>query len=392
MTRIVVVYFDSGGGHLAPARALRDAIHLQGRGWLVELMNLDEVLEPVDPGHRLTGRRDSEWYNWWLRTGWTLGSPLLIPVTHAAIRLLGSAQMRLLRRCWRQIQPDLVISVVPHLNRQLYESLRSEAPGVPFVTLLTDLADYPPHFWIEYQDQHFICGTDHAAQQAADRGGPKASVWPTSGMVLHPSFYERRSADRSRGRLRLGLDPNRLTGIVLFGGHGSRKMISVARHARSSGAQMIFLCGHNQLLADRLQALHLPYPVHVEGYTESVADLMHLADFFVGKPGSGSLSEALIMGLPVIVESGPRTLANERYNVQWIRERQLGVVVRSYRELPSAIEHLADPEVRCLMRRRAAGLNNRAVFEVVDIVERILHGGKPEPVSATDSFELESSR
>ena len=85
------------------------------------------------------------------------------------------------------------------------------------------------------------------------------------------------------------------------------------------------------------------------------------------------------MGLPVIVESSPRTLAHERYNIEWIREQQVGVVLPSFRELPAVIEHLAVPEARRLMRRRAAELNNRAVFEVVDILELVLQGRKPAP-------------
>ena len=39
----------------------------------------------------------------------------------------------------------------------------------PFVTILTDFADYPPHFWIERQDQYFICGTDRGASSRRRR-------------------------------------------------------------------------------------------------------------------------------------------------------------------------------------------------------------------------------
>ena len=61
--------------------------------------------------------------------------------------------MRLLEELWRQARPDLVVSLVPNFNRALFESLRGAGPAAPFVTVLTDLADYPPHFWIERQDQ-----------------------------------------------------------------------------------------------------------------------------------------------------------------------------------------------------------------------------------------------
>jgi 1,2-diacylglycerol 3-beta-galactosyltransferase len=198
--------------------------------------------------------------------------------------------------------------------------------------------------------------------------------------------------DRSAGLRRLGFDPSRLTAVVLFGGHGSRTMLSVARYAMSSNVQLIFLCGHNARLAGRLRALHFPFPAHVEGFTYNVSDFMQLGDFFIGKTGPGSTSEALQMSLPVIVESSPRTLAHERYNAEWIRERQLGIVLRDFRELPTALEYLADPEVLLRMRKRTQALNNRAVFEVLDILDQILRARKPPPVFATGSCQLESSR
>ena len=53
----------------------------------------------------------------------------------------------------------------------MYESLRKALPQVPYVTILTDFADYPPHFWMEAgQDQYFICGTEKAVEQAHSLG------------------------------------------------------------------------------------------------------------------------------------------------------------------------------------------------------------------------------
>src|SRR5579871_3249613 len=164
--RIVIACFDAGGGHRAAAQALIDAMRRQGRPWHVEVLNVDDVLEPVDPIHRVTGIRGGEVYNWSLRKGWTIGSAQVILMMHGVIRLLHNKQVRLLRKAWRQLRPDLVISVIPHFNRALYESLRAEEPQTPFVTVVTDLADYPPHFWFEEQDQHFVCGSALAVRQA----------------------------------------------------------------------------------------------------------------------------------------------------------------------------------------------------------------------------------
>ena len=44
-------------------------------------------------------------------------------------------------------------------------------------------------------------------------------------------------------------------------------------------------------------------PLFVEGFTAEMPYYMQLSDFFIGKPGPGSISEAIAMRLPVIVES-----------------------------------------------------------------------------------------
>ena len=373
--RIVLAYFDAGGGHRAAARALEDTIHQQGRPWRTSVLNMDDVLESIDPIYRSTGMRGGEFYNWTLRRGWTVGSAQVIPIMHGVIRLLHSRQVKLLRDRWRALRPDMVVSVIPHLNRALYESLRAECPDAPFVTLITDLADYPPHFWFEPQDQHFICGSDLAIQQAHAAGIAAGCIWRVSGMILHPRFYQALSGNRAEERRRLGLDPDLPVGLVLFGGYGSQSMVRIARRMAVSKTrtQLIFLCGGNRALFQQLSSMKLPFPTHIEGFTENVAHYMSLSDFFIGKPGPGSVSEALAMGLPVIVEAGNKTLAQERYNVEWIKEQGVGVPITNIRALPQAVSSLLAPAQYHAMKQRIQALSNRAVFEVPDILETILN-------------------
>ena len=321
MKRVVIVYIGAGGGHRVAAHALRDAIHREKRPWHVELVNTDDVLRWIDPAFWIARRRWSDVYNWTQRHGWTYGSGLILRFGHAGYFGVHSAHVALLRRVWRERRPDLVVSVVPHLNRALYRSLKKETPETPLVTILTDLADYPPHFWIEPQPQHFVCGTKKSAEQAAAIAGDLATVWPVSGMLLHPGFCgcasQSASGGRASERRALGLDPARPTGLVLFGSSGSGKMLEIARMVAEAnlGIQLVFLCGHHASLARKLRALDLPYPVHVQEFTADVPRFMRLSDFFIGKPGPGCLSEALAMKLPVIVTSGPEVMVHERYNV-----------------------------------------------------------------------------
>jgi 1,2-diacylglycerol 3-beta-galactosyltransferase len=99
---------------------------------------------------------------------------------------------------------------------------------------------------------------------------------------------------------------------------------------------------------------------------------MHLADYFIGKPGPGSLSEAAAMRLPVIVERNAWTLPQERYNAVWVRERALGLVLPDFRGIAAAVDQLLEPERFARFREATGRQTNRAVFEIPDMLERIL--------------------
>ena len=371
------LYFDAGGGHRAAADALRRVIAQQQRPWEVRLVNLQEVLDQLDIFRKLTGLRLQDIYNLMLKKGWTLGSPQLTTGMHMVIRLFHRAQVRLLRALWEQRRPDMVVSLVPNFNRALAESLRAALPGTPLVTILTDLADYPPHFWLEPVEQHIVCATARAAGQALAMKHAKEKVHRVSGMILNPAFYDIPPLDpaqRRAARASVGFDPGRPVGLVLFGGQGAAVMLDIAR--RLPARQLLLICGHNQALAARLRSLRHEAPLFVEGFTSEVPRYMQLADYFIGKPGPGSISEAVHMRLPVIVECNAWTLPQERYNAEWVREQGIGIVLRSFRGIAAAVDRLLDPAHYAGYQAATESLQNRAVFEIPDILEAIAREGK----------------
>lgn len=372
--KIEFVFFDAGGGHRAAATALQMAIQSQQRPWNVQLTNLQELLDQLDILKKYAGIRIQDFYNKMLRNGWTLGSPELMRVLQFVIHLYHRPTVRMLEAHWRETQPDMVVSFVPHFNRALCESYAQACPGRPFVTVLTDLADYPLHFWIERQRQYVVCGTDKAVDQAKSLGHSDDRIFRVSGMILHPRFYEPPVENPVAERERLGLLPNLPTGLVLFGGHGSRAMLQIDERLERSNldVQMIYICGKSEKLAAALRARKSRHPRFVEGFTSSVNYFMQLADFFIGKPGPGSVSEALAMHLPVIVECNAWTLPQERYNAKWIVENEVGLVLPNFRRVEQAVASMIEPAALARYRLRALSLKNRAVFEIPDVLERIL--------------------
>jgi len=155
----------------------------------VRLVNLQEILDSLDIFRRITGIRLEDIYNLVLKKGWTFGSAQLLVAMHALIRLYHPAQVRLLHEFWVGETPEMVVSLVPNFNRAMWQALQAVNPRIPFVTVITDLADYPAHFWIDVEAE----------------------------------------------RARLGLDPHLPTGLVLFRGEGSSATTGIARARDSTG-------------------------------------------------------------------------------------------------------------------------------------------------------------
>jgi 1,2-diacylglycerol 3-beta-galactosyltransferase len=137
------------------------------------------------------------------------------------------------------------------------------------------------------------------------------------------------------------------------------------------------ICGRNERLRQRLERLKTRNRIFVEGFTTAIPYYMRLADFFIGKPGPGSISEAVQMKLPVIIERNAWTLPQERYNAEWVQQQGVGLVVRNFRNIEAAVRDLLSGNKLEAMKSRMANLENRAVFEIPEILQKIFDDRPP---------------
>jgi hypothetical protein len=127
---------------------------------------------------------------------------------------------------------------------------------------------------------HFVCGTEKTVEQARSMKVKEELIIKTSGTIVHPRFYEPIVCDRRAERQRLGLDPDCLTGLVLFGAN--------------------------------------------------------------------------------------------RYNADWVEQKQVGLVVHDFRNIDKAAKKFLEPENFARYRANIAAVNNQAVFEICENLQKIL--------------------
>jgi 1,2-diacylglycerol 3-beta-galactosyltransferase len=138
--------------------------------------------------------------------------------------------------------------------------------------------------------------------------------------------------------------------------------------------QLILVCGRNEELAAKLRARPWKMPVHVVGFTKEVHKLMRAADFLIGKPGPGSIAEAMVRKLPVLIECNAWTLPQERYNAEWVKEKGVGIVLKSFRDVVEGVQKMLEPSALAEFQKNVAAQKNRAVFEIPEIIAKLMDG------------------
>jgi 1,2-diacylglycerol 3-beta-galactosyltransferase len=112
MRKVTIVFHDAGGGHRNAAEALKTVLEEQDYPWQVKLLNLQELLAPIDFAAKATGLRFQDGYNLLLRKGWTRITPQLLVLLRYTIRLHHGRIVRLLQKHWSEHSTHLVLSVI----------------------------------------------------------------------------------------------------------------------------------------------------------------------------------------------------------------------------------------------------------------------------------------
>lgn len=381
---VVIIYTDAGGGHRAAAQALREILEGTG-GYRVTLVNpYVELMPEMDLLWRLTGRRSEAFYNETiLRDGHTgLVCWLYYMVVLVNFRLSRRPGRRIFADYFQRVRPDMVVSDLPMLNGVIMDALRAYRGGgggretTSGVVLITDWTEIGRHVWFPPGGgYHAICGTEESFRCAARVSGLAPDhVHRTAGLLLKPAFLGGPPADRAAARAALGLEPGKPVICVLYGSGGGRRMREVGLSLRDAppDAQVLFLCGRDTALEAELSAIDWPFPARVVGFTDQVPQFLGVSDIFVGKPGPGCVSEALSMGLSLLLD---RTMAlpQEKPVLAWVRRAGAGETFSGMQAFRRALDALlarasGGSETRPVPHPNTAAAEIPALF--ADILER----------------------
>ncbi len=268
-----------------------------------------------------------------------------------------------------------LVSVHPLVNHLMVQArARLRRPGLPLVTVLTDLVDVH-HWWAAREVDQYVASSDVAAGRLMALGIPPGRI-ATLGIPIRTEFARMASSAREK-RLELGLDPDLTTLLLMGGGEGAGRLVENAQAigalaTRGLRFQLAVVAGRNERARAALEAHPWQVPVRVLGFTSAIADYMTAADVVATKPGSLTLSEALALARPVLV--GRPLPGQEEGNVAYVTGAGAGLAYRTPAQAAEAAATLlADPTLRWEMGQRAARLSHpRATERTLDLLQGVL--------------------
>ena len=257
-----------------------------------------------------------------------------------------------LRQLLVREQPDLIVSVLPVVNRVLAECVRPRALEV----VLTDWQGVH-RFWVAPGVQHYTAPTDLARLDCIRYGAPPAAV-EVVGLPVRRAFLAASDPAERRACLSaLGLDPRRFTILTMVGAEGSPSTLRNLAHLVRAplDAQVLVICGHNAGLRRRVEALPGRVPRRAVGFVENVAALMRSSDLLVTKAGGMTLAEAFCSGIPVVVDDA--LPGQEAGNLAFVLKHQAVEYAPRPRQLAETVLALrADATRRTALAARARRL------------------------------------
>jgi len=378
--KVVILAASAGGGHVAAARALEQAMGELGIANEVKVIDALEhttalfrkvyaqaYLDLVDHAPGLLG---------WLYD--TLDKPWKNEKRRLAVDRLNS--LRLVKLLEKE-KPDVAVST-HFLPSEILSWMKGRGClACPQAVVVTDFDVHA--MWLARNVERWFVALEETRVHLSQLGVPAENVRVT-GIPVKPAFAQKKS--RAAMRTKHGLDADRPVVLVAAGGFGVGPVEKIVQVLLSSELplQIVALCGKGEELRRKLERLAEKSPggrarLRAVGFTTEMDEWMAAADLLVSKSGGLTTSEAMASALPMVVVN-PIPGQEER-NSDHLLERGAAVRCNNLPTLAWKVDSLLSDRKRlAAMRAAAEALGRpRAAYDVAQEVARMFTNGRRAP-------------
>ncbi|XP_042377588.1 probable monogalactosyldiacylglycerol synthase 3, chloroplastic [Zingiber officinale] len=393
---VLVLMSDTGGGHRASAEAIRDAFQLEfGFEYRVFVKDLGKEyagwpLNNMERTYKFLIKHVRLW-----KMAFHGTSPRWVHCLYLAA--LASYYAREFEAGLMKYKPDIIISVHPLMQHIPLWVLKWQMfqKRVIFVTVITDLNTCHPT-WFHDGVTRCYCPSEEVSKRASLEGLEPSQI-RVFGLPIRPSFCR---AIVNKGDLReeLQMDFHLPAVLVMGGGEGMGPVketaiaLGEALFDKKLGkpiGQIVVICGRNQFLQSSVQSIQWKVPVKIKGFVTQMEKWMGACDCIITKAGPGTIAEALIRALPIILNDF--IPGQEVGNVPYVVDNGAGVFSDNPEETASIVARWFGPGKKELKKFSHNALKLAQPDAVFNIVRDIHKLAKQKVPTSCTSYSLTSS-
>ena len=393
---VLILMSDTGGGHRASAEAIRDAFQIEfGDEYKIFVKDVWKEytgwpLNDMEGQYKFMVKHVQLW-----KVAFHSTSPKWIHSVYLAA--IAAFYAREVEAGLMEYKPDIIISVHPLMQHIPLWVLKWQGleKKVIFVTVITDLSTCHPTWFHPWVDRCY-CSSKEVADKALQEGLQESQI-RIYGLPIRPSFA-RAVLVKDDLRKELEMDPDLPAVLLMGGGEGMGPVKKTAKalaeelydkETEKPIGQIVVICGRNKSLVASVEALEWKIPAKVRGFETQMAKWMGACDCIITKAGPGTIAEALIRGLPIILND--YIPGQEKGNVPYVVNNGAGVFTRSSKETARIVKEWFSTKQDDLkeMSENALKLANpEAVFNIVRDIDELARQREPEsfPYILTSSF------
>ena len=303
--KIAFLYLNTGGGHVAPARALaRELEQNYADGCEVSLVNgfTDDMKISrffFETGYRLTSNYFEPGYVLFYRA---TEIPLCIMIGNSIMPVSGLAH---LRRVFRENGITKVVCLHEVLIGVARRAIDQIDPSIPLITLVTD--PYTAHaIWFHQKNMELVVFSEKLRREAIQKYGFSPDRVYAFSFILSKTYEHPYTPARiSEARRTHGIPDGKKVILIAGGGEGLKGAEHIVAEflRRKRQETLVVVCGKNRLLKFLVNSLVQrsgASNVMVYGFVTFMPDLLNIADCVITKGGASTVMEVLSVGKPVI--------------------------------------------------------------------------------------------
>lgn len=378
--RVLILMTDTGGGHRASAEAIKTTFELEyGDEYQVTITDLWTEHTPwpfnqLPKSYSFLVKHNTLWKATFHGT-----APRFVHQPHFAFTSVFIA--RKVMRGLLKHRPDVIVSVHPLMQHVPIRLLKARGllKKIPFTTVVTDLSTGHPT-WFHRLVTRCYCPSKEVAERAL-RAGLKPSQIRVFGLPIRPSFC-RTVRPKRELRGELGMDDDLPAVLLMGGGEGmgpveaTAKALGKSLYDEETGrakGQLVVICGRNKKLIKKLQSAVWSIPVQIKGFQTNMEEWMGACDCIITKAGPGTIAEAMIRGLPVLLND--YIAGQEVGNVPYVVNNGAGRYSKDPKQIAKIVAEWFGPKADELqeMARNAMKLARPdAVFKIVHDLDELV--------------------